>query len=88
MVTYGNPFRETGRENEAVSVLVVMHGEDFVERIFVGVDVDHPAEDYGLEAAAGGIAGIRCGDGTFQAEPGPVRVAKLLALGWHTKIRV
>ena len=39
-------------------VHVVVHGEDFVEAVFVGVDVDHPAEDDGMEAAAGVGAGI------------------------------
>jgi len=40
----------------------LMHGEDFVERVFVGVEVDHPAEDDGLEAAAGRVAGFLRGD--------------------------
>jgi hypothetical protein len=45
--------------------VVVVHGEDFVERIFVRVDVDHPAEDDRLEPALSALmlaessAGIR-----------------------------
>src|SRR5882672_7985570 len=70
------------------SVLVVMHGEDLAERVFVRVDVDHPAEDYGLEAAAGGIASILGGNRTLETELVPVRVLKSLALGRHAEIRV
>jgi len=42
----------------AFSVRVVMHGKDFVERVFVRVDVHHPTKDHWLEAAIPGIAGI------------------------------
>jgi len=40
------------------ALVVVMHREDFVERRFVRIDVDHPTEDRGPEAAARGIAGV------------------------------
>lgn len=40
------------------SIHVVVHGKDFVERVFVGIDMHHPAEDGGAEAAAGGLASI------------------------------
>jgi hypothetical protein len=42
--------------------IVVVYGEDFVERIFVRVDVDHPPEDDRLEAAIRGVAGFLRGD--------------------------
>ena len=67
---------------------MVMHGEDLFERAFVRVDVDHPAKNDRLEAAAGCIASILCCNRTFETELGPVCASKLLALGRHTEIRV
>ena len=54
---------------------VMVHREDFVERIFVGVQVYHPPEDRRPEAPAGRIASILSSDRAFQAELGPVCVA-------------
>ena len=54
------------------TLVVVMHRENLVEGRFVWVDVDHPAEDRGAEAAAGGIASVLRGDGAFEAELRPV----------------
>src|SRR6267143_5877287 len=84
----GKQLSEICSEQERRSVLVVMHGEDLVERVFVRVDVDHPAKNDRLETTAGGFAGILRCNRTFEAELAPVRVPKLLALGRHTKIRV
>ena len=53
-------------------VHVVVHGEDVVEALLIRVDVDHPAEDYWVEAAAGFGAGVFGDDGAVKAEPGPV----------------
>ena len=36
---------QSGVEEAWPSVHVVMHSENLVERVFVGVDVNHPAED-------------------------------------------
>src|SRR6266404_9134634 len=65
-----------------------MHGEDLVERVFVRVDVDHPAKNDRLEAAAGCIASILRCNRTFETELGPVCASKLLALGRHAEIRM
>ena len=70
-----------------VLVHVVMHGEDVVEVFLVGIDVDHPAEDDGVEATAGVGASLLGGDGTVEAELGPVGALKLIALG-HAEICV
>ena len=55
----------------------MMHGEDFFDRLFVRVDVDHPAENDGMKAATGGIAPFQSGDGAAQAKLDPVSVAPL-----------
>jgi hypothetical protein len=60
-------------------VHVVVHGEDVVEALLVGVDVDHPAENDGVEAAAGFGAGVFGDDGAVKAELGPVGGAELIA---------
>ena len=60
-----------------LSLVHVVHGVDVVEAFLIGVDVDHPAEDDGVEAAAGFGAGVFGVDGTLQAELGPVGVAEL-----------
>jgi hypothetical protein len=75
------------RDSPQRLVHVVMHGEDFVRRIFVRIDVDHPAENDGREAAACQLASILRGDGALQPELRPVRGTSLIA--WrHAKIRV
>jgi hypothetical protein len=56
-------------------------GEDFVQAVFVGVDVDHPAEDRGPEAAAGSFTGLLGGDGAAQAELGPIDSCAVIARG-------
>ena len=66
---------------------MVVHGEDFVDGVFVRIDVDHLAEDCGMEVPAGCVAGFLRRDGAAQAKLGPVR-AGLLILGRHAKIRV
>jgi hypothetical protein len=58
---------------------VVVHGEDVVEALLVGVEVDHPAENDGVEAAAGSGAGVFGDDGAMKAEFGPVGGAELIA---------
>src|SRR6266850_1610595 len=75
-------------ELEEASILVVVHGEDLVERVLVRVDVDHPAKNDRLEAAADGIASILRCNRTFETELGPVGALELLALGGHTEVRV
>ncbi len=60
-------------------VHVVVHGENVVEALLVGVDVDHPAENDGVEAAAGFGAGVFGDDGAVKAELGPVGGSKLIA---------
>ena len=47
---------------------MVVHGEDFIERVFVGVDVYHPTEDDWLEAAVRFVASFLRGDGAPEAE--------------------
>gem|GEM_PF-6509203 len=37
-------------------VLVHVHGEDFVGGVFVGIDVNHPVENDGMEFSASGGA--------------------------------
>ena len=49
-------------------VHVHMHGEGFFQAVFVGVDVDHPAENYWVEAPACGVARVLRGDGAVQAK--------------------
>ncbi len=66
---------------------MVVHGEDVVEALLVGIDVDHPAENYWMEAAAGFGAGVFGDDGAVKAELGPVGGAKLIARG-HAEIGV
>jgi len=70
-----------------VELVHVVHSVDVVEAVFVRVDVDHPAEDDGMEAAAGFGAGVFSHDGTFEAELGPVGAADLIARG-HAEIGV
>src|ERR1700687_1321807 len=60
------------------SVHVVVHGEDLVERVFVGIDVDHPAEDNRLEASTRRVASVSRGDGALQTELGPVSRSDLV----------
>ena len=78
-----SPARTSDRETGAASLtgsprshlahsIVVVHGEDFVQGIFVGVDVDHPAEDDRMKAPAGRVARLLGGNRTAQAELGPV----------------
>ena len=55
----------------------VVHGVDVVEAVFVGIDVSHPAKDYGVKAAARFGAGVFGEDGAFEAELGPVGGAEL-----------
>src|SRR5438477_11650863 len=64
----------------AVSVHVMIHGEDFVERIFERVDVDHPAKDDRLETTIRSVAGILSCVGPLQSELCPIRVTQLLLL--------
>ena len=71
----------------SVDLVVVMHGKDSVHRIFVRVDVDHPAKDDGMEAAARSVASPLRGNGAAQAKLGPVGVARLGA-GRHAEVRV
>ncbi len=52
-------------------------GEGGFERLLVGVDVHHPAENGRPEAAAGGIAGFLRRNRAAQAELGPIRVTLL-----------
>src|SRR6266850_6056583 len=59
-------------KRERRPALAVIDGEDLVERIFVGVDVHHPAEDDGLEAATGVFASVFCCNRTLETECGPV----------------
>jgi len=66
---------------------VVVHGEDFVGGILVGVDVDHPAEDDGLETAACRIARFLRGDRAFQSKLGPIRFPELSLLR-HAQVGV
>src|SRR5947208_15784969 len=66
---------------------VVVHGKDFVERVFIGVDVHHPAEDDGLEAAKRCVAHFFGGDAAFEAELAPIGVAELPPFR-HAKIGV
>jgi len=83
------PFlvRELAASRERGLVHVVVHGEDVVEALLVGINVNHPAEDDGVETATGVGAGVFGGDGAVQAELGPVRAAELIA--WrHAEIRV
>jgi hypothetical protein len=68
-------------------VHVVVHGEDVVEALLVGVDVDHPAEDDGVEAATGIGAGVFGDDRAVEAKLGPVGGAKLITRG-HAEIGV
>jgi len=65
----------------------VVHGENVVHALLVRVDVDHPAEDDGMEAAAGFRAGVLGHDGAFEAKLGPVGAADLIARG-HAEIGV
>ena len=58
---------------------MVMHGEDVVQAVFVGVDVHHPAENGRLEAASGGVASVLGGDRAFQSKSSEVRGAHLIA---------
>src|SRR5439155_26996800 len=71
----------------ACSVHVMMHGEDFVERIFERADVDHPAKDDRLEATIRSLAGILRCDGPFQSELCPIRVPQLPLLR-HAQVGV
>ena len=66
---------------------MVVHGEDVVEALLVGIDVDHPPENDGVEAAAGFGAGVFGDDGAVEAELGPVGGAELIARG-HAEIGV
>jgi len=81
----GGAERDAHYHSELIHVVV--HGEDVVEALFVGVDVDHPAENDGMEAAAGFGAGVFRDDGAVEAELGPVGGAKLIARG-HAEIGV
>src|SRR5260370_6273772 len=74
-IAHGKQF--VRRRSAAGVLVVVVDGEDFVERVFVWIDVDHPAEDDRLEAAIRSIAGILRGDRTFQSKLLPIRVAEL-----------
>ena len=64
-------------ETSAWLVHAVVHGEDFIGGIFVGIDVHHPAEDHRLKAAVRGVAGFLHGDRTFQTKLVPIRAAQL-----------
>ena len=68
-------------------VHVVVHGENVVEALLVGINVDHPAEDDGVEAAAGFRAGIFGDDGAVEPEFCPIGAADLVAWG-HAEIGV
>src|ERR1700676_2462849 len=59
------------------SIHVVLHGENFVGRILVRVQVHHPAEDRGPEPAASRITSTLRGDRAFQSKFGPIGVAQL-----------
>ncbi len=63
----------------------MVHGEDFVERVFVGIDVDHPAENDRMKTAASGVAGFLSGDGAPEAKLAHVGVVQLAFLR-HAKI--
>src|SRR5437879_12153551 len=71
----------------ACSVHVMMHGEDFVERIFERVDVDHPAKDDRLEAAIRRVTSFLRGDGPLQSKLCPVRIPELPLLP-HAQVGV
>lgn len=72
--------------NSLVSIVMV-HGENLRGGVFVGVHVDHPAEDDRVESAAGGMACRFRGDGTAKAELRPVGVAAIAFRG-HAEICV
>ena len=73
------PTKEVSANQKRGLVHVMVHGEDVVEALLVRIDVDHPAEDDGMEAAAGVGASILRGDGAVQAELRPVGAAELIA---------
>src|SRR5260370_6235469 len=68
-------------------LVVVVHSEDFVERVLVRVDMHHPAEDDGLETSIRSLAGFFCGDRSPQSKLRPVRVPELSLLR-HAKVGV
>jgi hypothetical protein len=72
---------------EWVELIVVVHGENFIPRILVGVDVHHPAEDHWMKTAARGVASIFAGDGALEAKLGHVCGAPLVPRR-HAEIRV
>src|SRR5712692_2124961 len=63
----------TGGRAGALLAHVVVHGEDFAERVFVRIDVDHPAKDDRLEAPIRGVAGFLRGDRSLQSKLFPIR---------------
>ena len=73
------PTKEVSANQKRGLVHVVMHGEDVVEAVLVGIDVDHPAENDRVEAASRVGAGLLRGDGAVQAELRPVGAAELIA---------
>ena len=75
------------RPHKRLLVHMHMHGEDFVEAVFVGVDVNHPAENYGVEAAACGVARVLRGDGAVQTKFGAIH-GECVAFWRHAQIGV
>src|SRR5260370_42212604 len=68
-------------------LVVVGHGEDFVERVLVRLDMNHPAEDDGLEAAIRSATRLSRDDCALQSELLPVRGPQLSLLP-HAKVGV
>ena len=66
VVPFQKRNKKAGKDASATRLVhVVMHGVYVVEAVCVGVDVSHPAENDGVEAAARFGAGFFGGDGAL-----------------------